>query len=83
LLQKSIYDHWAAALRLSGKCGPEQLQRPIVWQGGGGSVVVAGSNARILAETVGPPRLGGRDLAFRRDTIGGERTSRARYHRRF
>jgi len=37
-----------------GKRVAQQLHlRPSVWQGSGGSVVVAGSIARILIETVG------------------------------
>jgi hypothetical protein len=43
--------------------------RPSVWQDSGGRVVVAGSIARILIETVGRHGSGGRGLASRPHTI--------------
>ena len=73
LLKKSIYDHWAAALRLSGKCGPQQLQhrrRPIALagrpgprgrragaRGRGGLVEHARARTRLSARTAKRPAL--------------------------
>jgi len=64
LLKKSIYDHWAAALRLSGKCGPIALAgrpgprgRRAGARGRGGLVEHARARTRLSARTAKRPAL--------------------------